>query len=55
MDEDKFNALANAYRAMYLSSKDNKELKENINKFRAGYIDIPQKNKQLNNKGNDSN
>lgn len=40
---------------MYLSSKDNKELKENINKFRAGYIDIPQKNKQLNNKGNDSN
>lgn len=43
MDEEKFNAVANAYRAMYLSSKGNKELKENINKFRAGYINIPQK------------
>lgn len=36
--EDSFNALANAYRAMYLSAKNDKERKDKINAFRAGNI-----------------
>lgn len=41
MDKDRFNAVADAYRAMYLSAKNNKELKDKINAFRAGYIIKP--------------
>ena len=38
MDEERFSAVANTYRTMYLSAKNDKERKEKINAFRAGYI-----------------
>ncbi len=41
MDKDRFNAVADAYRAMYLSAKNNKERKDKINAFRAGHIIKP--------------
>lgn len=43
MEKERFNALAESYKAMYLSAKDDKERKDKINAFRAGYIKIPQK------------
>lgn len=41
MDKDKFNAVVEAYKAMYFSAKNNKERKDKINAFRAGYIIKP--------------
>lgn len=40
MDKERFNAICNAYKAMYFSAKNDKERKDRINLFRAGYIKI---------------
>lgn len=39
--EASFNAICDAYRAMYFSAKNDKELKDRINSFRAGNIIRP--------------
>lgn len=41
MDKESFNAACDEYKAMYFSAKNDKERKDKINAFRAGYIPLP--------------
>ncbi len=40
MDKERFNAVFNAYKAMYYGAKNDKERKGSVNSFRAGKIKI---------------
>lgn len=36
--QDRFDMICNRYRAVYYSAKDKDDLKDKLNKFRAGYL-----------------
>ena len=38
MNNDEFNAAVEAYKTAYFSAKDDRERRDKINAFRAGYI-----------------